>query len=380
MAEARDVVVIGAGPAGSVAATLLARRGMDVLLVERRTFPRTKTCGGCLSAAAVATLRRAGLAHVLDDLGAPAVSALRLRVRGREAALGLPAGGRAIGRAPLDAALAEQAREAGAEVAMGQATVLACEPAADRRVVRIESAGVERRVEAGLVLAADGLAHSSLRELPEFASVTARSNRVGIGATGTSAGWREPPGTIVMSVGRHGYAGAVRTGADEITLAAAVDPAWLRHVGAREAVSVLWREAGGPAPCELPPPAAWTGTPALTRRSRRLAGHRLLLIGDAAGYAEPFTGEGMAWALAGAEAVVPVAERAIARWDGALALGWHREQRRVMRANQIVCRVVRPVLRSPAIMAPLTAMLTLQPRLASRVIARAQAAGALAPC
>ena len=48
-----DAVVIGAGPAGSVAASLLARTGRRTLLVERATFPRTKVCGGCLAPAGV---------------------------------------------------------------------------------------------------------------------------------------------------------------------------------------------------------------------------------------------------------------------------------------------------------------------------------------
>src|SRR4051812_38457480 len=64
------VLVVGAGPGGSVAATLLARAGLTVTVAEASRFPREKVCGECLSALGIATLRRAGLAERLGALGA----------------------------------------------------------------------------------------------------------------------------------------------------------------------------------------------------------------------------------------------------------------------------------------------------------------------
>ena len=61
-----DALVIGAGPAGSVAARELARRGCRVLLVDKATFPRPKVCGCCVNGAAIRALERLGLGHVLD--------------------------------------------------------------------------------------------------------------------------------------------------------------------------------------------------------------------------------------------------------------------------------------------------------------------------
>ena len=91
LAQARvntwDAIVIGAGPAGALSATLLARQGLSVLLVERRAFPRRKVCGGCLNARALASLDRAGLGLRVRALGATTVNTLRLHQRGRSAVL-----------------------------------------------------------------------------------------------------------------------------------------------------------------------------------------------------------------------------------------------------------------------------------------------------
>ena len=101
LAQARvntwDAIVIGAGPAGALSATLLARQGSSVLLVERRAFPRRKVCGGCLNARALASLDRAGLEPRVRALGATTVNALRLHQRGRSAVLELPPGSRCRG-------------------------------------------------------------------------------------------------------------------------------------------------------------------------------------------------------------------------------------------------------------------------------------------
>src|SRR5580658_10826881 len=62
-----DVIVIGAGPAGSVTALELARLGCRVLLVDKASFPRSKVCGCCLNGAAIGTLHDLGLGNVLAD-------------------------------------------------------------------------------------------------------------------------------------------------------------------------------------------------------------------------------------------------------------------------------------------------------------------------
>ena len=66
-----DVIVLGAGPAGSIAAHQATLQGLSVLLVERSRFPREKACGGCLHGRAVELLGKMGLGPVLDMHGVP---------------------------------------------------------------------------------------------------------------------------------------------------------------------------------------------------------------------------------------------------------------------------------------------------------------------
>src|SRR4029077_7750493 len=98
--------------------------------------------------------------------------------------------------------------------------------------------------------------------------------------------------------------------------------------------------------------------PPLTRRRPRLAGLRFFVLGDAAGYVEPFTGEGMAWALAAAVAVAPLADRAAVAWQPSLEREWERTSRQVVRHRQWTCRAAAAVLRRPWLTRAVVALLT----------------------
>ena len=93
--------------------------------------------------------------------------------------------------------------------------------------------------------------------------------------------------------------------------------------------------------------AHWQGTAGLTRHTQPLAQERLFLLGDAAGYVEPFTGEGIAWALASAQAVAPLAQRAMAGWDPQIAREWSVLYRQLIGRRQRVCHAVASGLRRP---------------------------------
>ncbi|MGL4420441.1 MAG: NAD(P)/FAD-dependent oxidoreductase, partial [Gemmataceae bacterium] len=93
--------------------------------------------------------------------------------------------------------------------------------------------------------------------------------------------------------------------------------------------------------------AAWRGTPPLTRRPEAVAGPGWFAVGDATGYVEPFTGEGMAWALASGRAVVPIVQDSLNGWQSHHKDRWTRDHRRIIGQRQRLCRGIRKLLRFP---------------------------------
>jgi flavin-dependent dehydrogenase len=112
-----DALIIGAGPAGSSAARLLAQAGWSVALVEKAEFPRRKVCGEFISATSMAVLEDCGVAVPFTVQAGPPVT--RIGVYAGEAMLNAPreqVWGRALGREHLDVMLRDAALEAGARL------------------------------------------------------------------------------------------------------------------------------------------------------------------------------------------------------------------------------------------------------------------------
>ncbi len=326
-----DAVVIGAGPAGSVTARELARLGSRVLLVDKATFPRTKVCGCCLNGAAARTLARLGLQDTLRD----AIPLRRVQVAaGKHAAeLRLP-DGCALSREAFDMRLIDAAQAAGVEFRPN--TVARTHHAGE---VHLEGETHTARV----VIVATGLAGGEAT--PEAGS------RIGAGVvlSATAALAFFTPGTIHMATGSGGYVGFVRVEDGRLDVAAAFDAAFMKaNGGPGRAAEAILQQVGWPVPSGFAT-AAWKGTPPLTRRPLHLGRERLFVTGDAAGYVEPFTGEGMAWAIMSAAALAPLAHRAITKWDNRLIAEWEATHRQVIGRRQRVCRMVSRVLRSPAL-------------------------------
>ena len=115
--------------------------------------------------------------------------------------------------------------------------------------------------------------------------------------------------------------------------AAAVDPAFVRASGGPgAAIASICAEAG--VADQTPPREGWIGTPLLTRRIRAQDGS-VYRVGDASGYVEPITGEGMSWALLGAAALAPILDHALT--TGAHDDIWLREHARLMRWRRLRC-------------------------------------------
>jgi flavin-dependent dehydrogenase len=367
-ATSRDwpVVVIGAGPAGSFLARGLARAGVEVLLVDRSEFPRWKVCGCCLNGAALAVLDAAGQGQLVARCGGVRLDRISLAAGSGAVDLRLP-GGAALSRESFDTALIESAIEEGVSFLPGTFARLARETASQRLVTLASATKGESTVAARVVIAADGLAGLSLNREPGSRSRTRRHSRIGAGAVATNASEWFQRGTIYMACGAGGYVGAVRLEDGRLDLAAALDPDQVRqHGGLPNAVASIVRARGWP---DVAGSLSWRGTPLLTRQPIIPAGARYFMVGDAAGYVEPFTGEGIAWALASAVALTPLVEQAVVSWKPGLIHEWSRRLHRLLVHRRLLCRMLTGCLRSPFLSSAMVRLLRLAPFLARPFIA-----------
>ncbi len=385
-----DMVIIGAGLAGGLAAFLGAKRGLRVLLIERQSFPRSKVCGCCLNLRAQQLLRQAGLEDGLQQLSPVHTDSMRVQYRGRAIKIPMP-GGIVVTRKRMDAWLVSEAVRAGAEFCDDTtAKVLpleidTVENASENavyppyRTVAITGTGRRREsldfetgakgllqrehrtspgtltelVSADVVLVCDGLGHPSLSQLPGFQSRPVPNSRIGLGATfaQTQKNSDYPSREILMAVAQQGYCGMVETEDQQWNLAAAVDSDFLQRCGSPLAcLKEIFRSAGVSPPAELDT-AGIRGTVPLTRRSSRIAGFRLLLLGDSTGYVEPFTGEGMAWAMTAATLALPLAMRGLAApWSREIEHEFLRQMKTCVAREQGVCRALSAILSHPLLL------------------------------
>lgn len=336
-----DAVVIGAGPAGSMAALSLARRGVRTLMIDKTRNGRWKVCGCCLGATGTDVLRNAGLGYALS--ASSPLDSFTLAARGRRTTLRL-SGFATISRESLDRSLAEAAEAAGVDVLWNTS---AC---ASPDGTTTLNDGTEIRT--GVIIDASGL--QGQRTTP---TRVARATRIGLGLT--TAGSRCEPNELTMAVGRGGYLGRVALPDGRVDFAAAVAPAFVRSSGSPiAALRTVWQNAG--LDPESVPDGPWRGTPSLTHQRRAQDG-RVLRVGDAAGYVEPFTGEGMSWALLAASRIIDDAMACIER--GPTASAWADTFHRLLSRKHSRCRVVSMAVRSPSLVSVGIAMANLIPRL-----------------
>jgi menaquinone-9 beta-reductase len=365
-----DAVIVGAGPAGGVAAALLAERGASVLLVEKSDWPRDKVCGGCLSAPAVRALASAGLGHILAT--SQRINQVAWQSGGQSMCLDAP-GGAAISRGDFDGALIAQAIRRGCRFSPRTgAQLLSSDHAGDYRELTLTTSGQTQTIKSHLVLACDGIGGTFLANEPWAQWTIARNAWMGVSTTCPEWPGRLASGTIYMQVGHGGYVGLVRLGDGQVHLAAALDPAACRRSGgpARLVEAILFSRGRDIWPGLTH--ARFRGSGALTRRRSELGNHRILAIGDACGYAEPFTGEGMAWAIAGAIQVVQMLPAELENWPIDLPRRWQARHAATIAIRQKWCKALRLLVHHPLPAAAVIAAGRAMPFLAARLSAVAQ--------
>lgn len=339
-----DVVTIGAGPAGAIASYLLARDGYRVLLIERATFPRHKVCGCCLHRDAVHVIEACCLAKVLAD--AVPLQRLDLRAFGRHAKWALQHGV-ALSRATLDERLVDAVIRKGV-IFRDDTTASFHDECDEFTAIQLSRGKSNEVVHARAVIAADGLAGSFTRKLPGVRSITKQNSWIGAGCIG-AADSSLPIGTVRMMVCRGGYLGAVRLPDGSVDYAAAVDPQWVRtQRGLASAIREIVTQCDSNMPRDMDS-LKWFGTPPLTQRHTAPATRRIFLIGDAAGYVEPFTGEGIAWALLAGRDVAETVRAGLISDSRNLAQTWHQKQLQLLKSRKRRCGFVAAGLRSPLV-------------------------------
>lgn len=365
-----DALVVGAGPGGAMTAYELSRMGKQVLLVDRNCFPRWKVCGGTLSPGAGDLLSEAGLGDLLERSGADRLETLRLGGWGMRADLPLN-GSMALSRSSLDSSLVEAAVAKGARFCGGARARLG-RLEKDRRILEVSTENEQLEVSARIVIAADGLGSQTMAQagVPGRTRSSAKRAVIGLGGVYQASVPDYESGIIHMAVGAEGYVGFVRVEDGSLNVAAALNPLALREAESPATlVDHLLRECGWPK-LAGPPAKGWKGTPELTRRPQRPGAERLFAVGDAAGYLEPFTGEGVFGALAGARMLAPFAARVTNHWEPGLLDDWSRAHARLMGRAQRICRITSFVLARPFLTRALIRALMSHPQLARPMIRR----------
>lgn len=357
-----EVLVVGGGPAGSSLAFALAKAGVDVLLVDRARFPRPKPCAEYLSPEASRILSDMGALDAIEDSGAAALAGIRVRAPNGAIIAGDFAGthrfrgfsdrGISVRREVLDAILVDRARVAGATVVEGLRVTDITRRGRDQSpVVQTLAQGRKGDINARFVIGADGLRSivakrlglaKSLRWPRRLALVTHYAGVADIGEHGE------------MHVERDGYVGIADVGNGLTTVALVVPASRSKEIaGDRAAFLHNWlmaRKHLAPrfARAQRATPVIATGP--FASHARRAWAPGAALVGDAADFFDPFTGEGIYSALRGGELLASSMLEAVgarnARQVNDILRAYDARRRREFSGKWLVERVIGAVVGS----------------------------------
>ncbi len=291
-----EIVIVGAGPAGSTCAAELARAGREVLLVERAAFPRTKVCGEYLNAAAQRELDRGGLADAVGHLAQP-IRGIALSAHGMKMIFDFASPAWSLPRSRFDALLLEHALGTGAKMQRGQVHDVRRSEAGFLIAFRDDS-GLERILESEFLIGADGIGSVVARKLGHARS--SQGGRFAIG--GHFRGFERLDGRIEMYIGRKKYF-AINPLPQEgeanvmLVMDREVMRAWSDDLQAHMARETRTLTANTRPIDSVELLGKRVAVGPLRQRTKTVADRGAFLVGDAAGFVDPFTGQGVALAM-----------------------------------------------------------------------------------
>jgi menaquinone-9 beta-reductase len=353
-----EVIVAGAGPAGSATALLLAQAGHEVLLLDRASFPRHKACSEYVNAGGIEALRELDLfedvvrsgAHQMNAMTVVAPNGHRFLADFQRAEPGRFSLG--LSRYRLDALLLDRARSAGTTF-LPRSRVKGAATNREQVCVDVSTGTGSERLRARLLIGADGH-HSIVSQCLGLDNHLSWPRRTGLVAHYRGVSGLSDHGEL--HVVRSGYAGLapledglcnVAFVTDSDRLAARRESLQdyfltsLRSIpGIRERIESAERVGG------------IRGIGPMARNVKRTAGDGYLLVGDAAGFLDPFTGDGIYEALQGALLAAPVAHRALQMRDtsGSALASYSRARRDVFARKGQVCWIVQLFVHHHALM------------------------------
>lgn len=344
-------VIIGAGPAGSAAAILLAHAGWAVALIERQCFPRRKVCGECVAASNLPLLDALGIGEAFAANAGPALRRVTLLRDRHQVSADLPAAdhgrhpwGRALGRQRLDSMLLLQARTAGAHVLQPWSVVALRKDAGIWHCqLRATDTGLAQTLRAPVLIDAHGAWQNLAADQPLADPGPAAGDLIAFKANFTGAALRADAISVLALDG--GYGGMVVADGGVTTVACCIrrdrlhgvrlaSPAkragdaietWLKRqcVGVALALQGATRDG------------QWLAAGPIRPGMRIHPNDNFFKIGNAAGEAHPILGEGISMALQSAALLCShlLGNRASARLPGEVPhhelqrryqVDWHR--------------------------------------------------------